>query len=130
MLAAHDCLASFYLFIYSFIFWHSISLHIHSPPAIRDMKCFCFLIFFITKCNVAWQAKRKRQEELEKHKQEEHQRKQQVSADLFFCYCRRLLQNGEVSKMFLFLFKERELKKQQTAILKEQVSNTFIVNKF
>lgn len=32
-------------------------------------------------CNdVAWQAKRKRQEELEKHKQEEQHRKQQVRA--------------------------------------------------
>lgn len=42
---------------------------------------FRFFISIIMKCNdVACQAKRKRQEELEKHKQEEQHRKQQVSA--------------------------------------------------
>lgn len=52
------------------------------------MKCFIFLISVIMICNnVAWQAKRKRQEELEKHKQEEHQRKQQVRIKVvFFCW--------------------------------------------
>lgn len=45
---------------------------------------FLFNFIYCDMYDVAWQAKRKRQEELEKHKQEEHHRKQQVRNVIVF----------------------------------------------
>lgn len=74
---------------------------------------------------------------MEKHKQEEQQRKQQVRVFLFyfrtlsicrlFRFCSIVL---EVIR-FLFLLQEREFKRQQTALLKEQVfTKSFLVDSF
>lgn len=54
------------------------------------MKSNCFN-FFGYVFYVAWQAKRKRQEEMERQKQEEHQRKQQV-----YNYFLRKLQTKQI----------------------------------
>lgn len=42
-----------------------------------------YVVIVMRCCDVAWQARRKRQEEMEKHRQEEQQRKQQVGRSSF-----------------------------------------------